>query len=201
MTDIKHALITEAEGIHQPKGVSNATSNQVYVANGTGTGDWTDINDFIQYSSICVYYDQGTSGTRVISSGDANTILPLALTYISDCDNNFSYNDTTKVVEYTGTPTLISRFDASFSVAMTVGTGITLEVWLQENQGSGWVTIDRTLAMRKFATNDVGIGGMTALLPVESGYQYRPVFRVDGACTIDVENITYNFTGLRDLSI
>ena len=84
---------------------------------------------------------------------------------------------------------------------MTVGSGITMSVWLQENTGSGWVTLDKTLAQRKFSSNDVGVGGMTALLNIQNGYKYRPVFSVSGACTIDVSNIIYNFTGLRNLAI
>lgn len=41
MVDISHKNITDPQ-IHEPKGVSAATSGQVYVADGSGSGDWTD---------------------------------------------------------------------------------------------------------------------------------------------------------------
>jgi hypothetical protein len=200
-TNIVHAAMTDSDGLHLPKGVSTATSNQIYVSDGAGSGTWTDVDDFIQYSSICVSFDQTTTSTRVIPTGSINTVLPFSLSYLTGCDNGFVYSDINKDVEYTGTQTLTTRFDMSFSVGMPSGIGVTLLIWLQENTGSGWVTLDRTLGARKFSNNDVGMGAMTSLLSIETGYKYRPVFMVDTACTISVANITYNFTGLRDLSI
>lgn len=200
MGNIIHSTLEDPE-LHEPKGHSTAAANSIYVFDGAGSGSTVLINDFIQYSSICVFFEQGTPSTRVITAGEAGTVLPLSLTYDTECGVNFSYNDTAKEVTYIGTQQLTARFDASFSIAMTVGSGITMSVWLQENIGSGWVTLDKTLAQRKFSSNDVGVGGMTALLNIQNGYKYRPVFSVDGACTIDVSNIIYNFTGLRNLAI
>lgn len=37
----EHRLLTGAS-LHEPKGVESATAGQVYVANGTGSGVWTD---------------------------------------------------------------------------------------------------------------------------------------------------------------
>ena len=42
MADVEHGSITEAQGIHEPKGVSAASSRQVYVAGGTGSGTWQE---------------------------------------------------------------------------------------------------------------------------------------------------------------
>lgn len=43
MTDIAHADLT-GDNLHEPKGVDNATSGQVYVADGNGSGSWTSIS-------------------------------------------------------------------------------------------------------------------------------------------------------------
>lgn len=38
-----HSALTDSDGIHEPKGISTATANQVYVSNGTGAGAWTNL--------------------------------------------------------------------------------------------------------------------------------------------------------------
>lgn len=38
---MEHRLLT-GDSLHEPKGVENATNGQVYVANGSGSGSWTD---------------------------------------------------------------------------------------------------------------------------------------------------------------
>lgn len=42
MANIAHASLTGAE-LHEPKGVSTATLGDVYVANGTGSGSWSNV--------------------------------------------------------------------------------------------------------------------------------------------------------------
>lgn len=44
MADIEHVDIADPE-IHEPKGVAAAASGRVYVANGTGSGAWSKIQD------------------------------------------------------------------------------------------------------------------------------------------------------------
>jgi hypothetical protein len=39
---IQHSLIADAD-LHEPKGVVSATSNKVYVSNGSGSGTWQKI--------------------------------------------------------------------------------------------------------------------------------------------------------------
>lgn len=43
MTDIAHSALT-GSNLHEPKGASSATIGQVYVANGAGSGAWTNIS-------------------------------------------------------------------------------------------------------------------------------------------------------------
>lgn len=39
MANVQHNALTDPE-LHEPKGVASATSGQVYVADGAGSGDW-----------------------------------------------------------------------------------------------------------------------------------------------------------------
>lgn len=40
MPSVTHSSLTNTE-LHEPKGVDDATAGQVYVADGSGSGDWT----------------------------------------------------------------------------------------------------------------------------------------------------------------
>ena len=35
-----HSALTDSDGIHEPKGISTASNNRVYVSNGSGSGAW-----------------------------------------------------------------------------------------------------------------------------------------------------------------
>lgn len=41
MPDVQHSSLTGAE-LHEPKGISGASSNETYVANGAGSGSWAE---------------------------------------------------------------------------------------------------------------------------------------------------------------
>lgn len=66
MADIEHSTITDPN-IHEPKGIAAATADQIYVADGAGSGDWTDIDDYITAVNwtmndlINVRYESNTS--------------------------------------------------------------------------------------------------------------------------------------------
>ena len=57
---IEHDSIPAGE-IHEPKGVTTATSGSVYVANG-GSGDWTPLNN-LNLIAINVHHDEVDSAT------------------------------------------------------------------------------------------------------------------------------------------
>jgi len=43
MTNVSHASLSGAD-LHEPKGIGSAANNTVYIANGLGSGVWTDVN-------------------------------------------------------------------------------------------------------------------------------------------------------------
>lgn len=80
MANIEHASITDPQ-IHEPKGIAAATADQVYVSDGAGSGDWTDVADVLDASAsytlndlINVRYESNT-GTSI--SGETWTQIPL----------------------------------------------------------------------------------------------------------------------------
>jgi hypothetical protein len=68
--EVEHSAIADPN-IHEPKNVSTATANQVYVANGSGSGSWDDLE-----------------GTTVASTGEAGGNKFLR----EDGDNTSSWN-------------------------------------------------------------------------------------------------------------
>lgn len=42
MVDVQHSLLTGAS-LHEPKGVASAAANRVYVSNGLGSGNWSQV--------------------------------------------------------------------------------------------------------------------------------------------------------------
>ena len=46
MAEIEHKNLPDSE-LHEPKGVSSAVAGSVYVADGSGSGDWTNIDSLI----------------------------------------------------------------------------------------------------------------------------------------------------------
>jgi hypothetical protein len=45
MANVQHSALTDTDGIHEPKGISTASSNQVYVANGSSSGSWKNLSN------------------------------------------------------------------------------------------------------------------------------------------------------------
>lgn len=71
-----HKDLTGAD-LHEPKGVSTASSGQVYVADGSGSGSWTTL----VYPSVLLPAMTSAGGNIVIA---ANTPLNTAIQDIID---------------------------------------------------------------------------------------------------------------------
>lgn len=89
MANVQHSTLTDPN-LHEPKGISTAAANTVYLANGSGTGVYTNVNrlpgtGWAQYSNS-VYVGTtylAVSTTDVLLPFDTNvnvTQLPITLT-------------------------------------------------------------------------------------------------------------------------
>tara|TARA_R100000084_G_scaffold108987_1_gene73404 strand:- start:23114 stop:23725 length:612 start_codon:yes stop_codon:yes gene_type:complete len=70
---IQHSVLSGSE-IHEPKGVDTASANQVYVADGAGSGTWMSVAEL--HHGIADYNDTSTSSTPVSLAADTWTTLP-----------------------------------------------------------------------------------------------------------------------------
>lgn len=89
MANVQHSSLSDPN-LHEPKGISTAAGNTVYLANGSGSGTWTPVNrtpgtGWGQYSNA-LYVDTNAlaiSTTEVLLPFDTNvdvTQLPISLT-------------------------------------------------------------------------------------------------------------------------
>lgn len=78
MANIFHQNIADPY-IHEPKGVAAASANQVYVANGLGSGSWAAY--YKTYPITRALTDIGTAGDTFIVAPEAGTITKIYMTH------------------------------------------------------------------------------------------------------------------------
>jgi hypothetical protein len=62
------------DGLHEPKGVSTASSGQVYLANGAGSGTWANSPTTGTLIGILDYNDLATATTPIVVTGGAGYV-------------------------------------------------------------------------------------------------------------------------------
>ena len=83
MANIEHVNITDPN-IHEPKGVAAASVGQVYVADGSGSGDWSTYNwhgwaDYADGATGNQVFNQTAAKIQIDSGTVVGTYLPLAI--------------------------------------------------------------------------------------------------------------------------
>lgn len=74
MANVQHSSLSDPN-LHEPKGVSTAAANGVYLSNGSGSGSWTPVNrtpgtGWGQYSNALYV------GTTALAVGTSDTLIP-----------------------------------------------------------------------------------------------------------------------------
>jgi len=111
MTD--HKAIADAE-LHEPKGVVSASDGQIYVADGTGSGDWRH-----EAHSAFHYSDIGTGTT--ITTPTVYTLVGPATTADND-PHDFTHNSLGRLT-YTGTETVDVHIVSAITFKHSTGGG------------------------------------------------------------------------------
>ena len=74
MANVNHSTLTDPY-LHEPKGVATASSSEVYVANGSGSGAWTAKESLAQLSLEGFFTDISTAGTVYLPIPFAGTVV------------------------------------------------------------------------------------------------------------------------------
>lgn len=145
MANVEHKNLTDPE-LHEPKGIATASSGQVYIANGSGSGTWTSQDPA---------YAQGYVEGNVTATTFLNTTEKKALStgagFVTDITNDFTV-DVNGLFTYTGTKNRI--FFASASIFCTQGSAANklYSFWFAKNG----TAVDATIAKADF---DNALGG------------------------------------------
>lgn len=126
---VQHSAITEAQGIHEPKGVSTASSGQVYIADGAGSGDWRYLPH-----SLC-YYDNIGTGTTFTTPSSYTLINPV--TSADSAPHGFTHNSAARLT-YTGTETI--DFTVMVSITLKHSSATLVDTFFQIYKNGTGVT-------------------------------------------------------------
>lgn len=74
MANVQHSSLTDPN-IHEPKGISSASANQLYLSSGSGSGTWTNANRF-PGTGWGKYTNTTYVGTTVLAIGTTPILLP-----------------------------------------------------------------------------------------------------------------------------
>lgn len=144
----------------------------------------------IQKPCIEIYLDQGATTTRSIPAEDINTDLDFILTYISDFNNKFSYNDTTKEITYLGTASIDIQITFNISMERTdTGGSPEMQYFVQHDSGSGFVKLTKSIAAREYTNIDVGTASNSFIINIGAGDKIKMGLRTDAAIDLDYRNI------------
>lgn len=120
MADIQHSVITDPF-IHEPKGVSSAAINSVYVANGGGGGNWEIITSNTVVVSTEADFPTPSAGViTLLSNTDYLVITDLTTSnrFILSEDTLLRATDNSQVLlTYTGSGDMFTSVDASNKIA------------------------------------------------------------------------------------
>lgn len=146
MANVQHSSLTDPN-IHEPKGISTATANTVYMANGSASGSWTNVNrlpgtGWGQYSNS-IYV--GTTGLAISTT---NVLLPFD-TNVNVTQLPITLTGTTTSLMNLGTETLqfVSAGDMhsltmSFTVYSTSGSPTAIDLQLMgSSDGTTYATL------------------------------------------------------------
>jgi hypothetical protein len=177
---IQHSAIPDGQR-HEPKGVSTATANQVYVANGSASGSWAKISP----QTLSGVSTNGTAGQFVAVTGTGNFVLasapsgsiyfynistPYTLTYPS------TFTKAAPTTTASGTSVLITEgTNARLTYTGTSSTTLDVVFTISLDQASG-ASRDVEAAIYK---NGTVVNGSHAIITATSGEKHSITCHAD----------------------
>ena len=154
MVNVNHSTLTDPY-LHEPKGVSTASANEVYVANGTGAGAWKTVqkyvNGYVPFDAVTPAYQHS------VTTG----FTPLNPTFsISEVEGWVGEASPNARLKYTGAETIVTSTNFTISFKNNSGTIRDLEVVFYKNgsvMNGGHIIVSAVSGEWKHATlTDIG---------------------------------------------
>ena len=172
MPNVQHSTLTDPN-LHEPKGISTAAANGVYLSNGSGSGAWTPVNrtpgtGWGQYSNALY------TGTTYLSITDAGVLIPFD-TNVNVTQLPITLAGSTSPLMDLSTETLLfvsagdmHSITLSFFIAATSGTPSFMDLILYgSSDGTTYATLLAEKSTGIFKTSDQHIN-ISSLFPVSA---------------------------------
>lgn len=128
MANVSHSALTGSD-LHEPKGISSASQSQVYVANGSGGGVWTDWpSGWGYYKDNASAQTISTSDTKVTNDGADSTTDETNLPRVIRGSTSLWNTTTNKIVPITEGDSYALRVDLPVTAKVSSPTILTLKL-------------------------------------------------------------------------
>ena len=175
MATIEHSTLTSSE-LHEPKGVASATAGEVYVADGSGSGDWTPAD-----SHIAGYIDfDDTTPAYQHSTTTSDTALDPTFSVASS--KNFSGVETPNArLVYTGTATVYAAIQFTAPVKQASGGDRKIEMVMYKNG----TEINGTRTILTIESGKWGSLSLNSISPLSTNDYIEIFIKADSSHTTD----------------
>lgn len=178
MPTIQHNVLTTSD-LHEPKGISTASAGDVYVADGAGSGTWTDQN--IAYGTI---YSQPSDSVAIATIGTTVKVFAGFSTNGEASGTVVDKNNSKITVSSSGK--YLINFTISFS---TVAAGDAGTYTFRVRIGGVEKHIGFTKAMS--GTSDVGSATCSGILSLSASDEIKIYVASDEAGDTDDINVAF----------
>ena len=189
MANVNHSTLSDPY-LHEPKGVASASSGDVYLANGSGSGTWTPAH---QHADAYLAFDATTPAYAHSATTSFTVIDP---TLASSSANGFTVTNTPNArITYTGSRNLSSNIHIAISTTQSTGTNKDVE-WQIYKNGS---LLTGSHVIRTISS---GSWGSVALLgnSTLATNDYLEIYsKISSASTVNYASIFWTVKGLPTL--
>ena len=185
MVNVNHSTLTDPY-LHEPKGVSTASANEVYVANGTGAGAWKTVqkyvNGYVPFDAVTPAYQHSVT----------TSFTPLNPTFsISEVEGWVGEASPNARLKYTDAETIVSFTNFTISFKNNSGTLRNLEIVFYKNgsvMNGGHIIVTAVSGEWKHATlTDIGTFSTNDYLEI--------YVKGDAAFTLDIASASLTAMG------
>lgn len=185
MVDIIHASLTDPE-LHEPKGISTATSGSVYIADGLGSGNWRESHRYIG-----AYLPFNAASPYSLSVGTTDTIMNP--TFAVAEVNGFTGETTPNArVKYTGVEDIAAQIVFTLSSRQASGTSRHVEFSLWKNG----VEIPGSRAIRTISSGSWGSISVFAHVDMQTDDYIEVKLKADATCNVETASAYMSITGV-----
>lgn len=185
MANINHSTMTDPY-LHEPKGISSALAGQIYVSDGSGSGDWVEnnraFNGYLTFSTSTPYAHSATTSDTVINAP-----------FTVGVNNGFTgLSSPNARIRFDGTETINAHLDARFALKQASGTSRDVEIAFYKN-GTELVGTRMINTVTSADWHLISIVGATTLATND----YIEVFvKASATATINFASGTLSITGI-----